>query len=69
MVRKPARSKPGRANLVDPEQRRQLIEACAFFRADRFRPVEPGHYRRQDLQDAEADIDSVLGRRGKRRKR
>ena len=45
---------------VDAEQRRHLIECCAFFRAEHFRPTQPGRYRKQDLRDAMADIDTVL---------
>ena len=52
---------------VDPEQRRHLIECCAFFRADHFREVQPGRYREQDLRDAAADIDAVLDARGVKR--
>jgi hypothetical protein len=47
---------------VDVHERRHLIEACAFFRADRFRPAEPGSYREQDLKDVAAEIDAVLAR-------
>lgn len=47
---------------VQAEERRHLIEACAFFRADHFRPAEPGAYRQQDLEDAAAEIDGVLKR-------
>ena len=39
-----ARAKPA----VDAEARRHLIEACAFFHADRFRPAEPGCYRQRN---------------------
>jgi len=45
---------------VDDEQRRHLIECCAFFRAGQFRDVEPGRCRRQDIQAATADIDAVI---------
>jgi len=45
---------------VDEEQRRHLIECCAFFRANRFRPVRPGEYRKEDLLEAEARIDAIL---------
>jgi hypothetical protein len=45
---------------VDEEQRRHLIECCAFFNAIRFRPARPGEYRRQDLLEAEARIDAIL---------
>jgi len=57
----PAAVKPA----VDAEARRHLIEACAFFHADRFRPAEPGSYRQQDLAEAAAEIDTVLRRKGR----
>jgi hypothetical protein len=70
---KPARLRAGCAPrarlLVDEEQRRHLIEACAFFRAERFRECEPGCYREQDLRAAASEIDAVirpLRKRGKR---
>ncbi len=47
---------------VDAEERKHLVEACAFFRADHFRAADPGHLRQQDRDDAAADIDAVLGR-------
>lgn len=47
---------------VAADERRHLIEACAFFRADHFRPAEPGEYRKQDLRDVAAEIDAVLKR-------
>lgn len=58
---------PAPAVSVDDEQRRHLIECCAFFRAQRFRESGPGQYREQDLHEAEADIDSVLGAVWKRK--
>ncbi|MDH3286910.1 MAG: hypothetical protein OEP48_04175 [Betaproteobacteria bacterium] len=57
---------------VGADERRHLIEACAFFRADHFRPAEPGCYRQQDLKEAAAEIDAILkrgGRKGKGMKR
>ena len=51
---------------VDADARRHLIEACAFFHADRFRRAEPGCYRQQDVAEAAAEIDAVLKRRGHR---
>ena len=57
----------GRAKpAVDADVRRHLIEACAFFHADHFRPAEPGGYREQDLAEAAAEIDAVLQRRGRK---
>lgn len=47
---------------VDEEQRRRMVECCAFFNAVRFRAARPGDYRRQDLLDAEARIDAILER-------
>lgn len=57
----PAAAKPA----VDAEARRHLIEACAFFHADRFRPADGVNYRQQDLADAAAEIDTVLKRKGR----
>lgn len=53
---------------VDRDERRHLIEACAFFRADHFRPAEPGSCREQDLKEAAAEIDTVLKRGGRKGK-
>ncbi|MBI3044692.1 MAG: hypothetical protein HYY78_17890 [Betaproteobacteria bacterium] len=55
--------------MVDDAQRRRLIECCAFFRAERFRAAEPGHFREQDWRAAAADIDAVLRPARKRKKR
>jgi hypothetical protein len=52
--------------VVDADERRHLIEACAFFRADHFRPAEPGCYREQDVAEAAAEIDAVLKRGGRK---
>lgn len=78
-ARKPARSKLGGANVgsqlcacgvrVNDEERLHLINACAFFMADRFRAAEPGSIREQDVRKAAADVDAALKRRGKRKKR
>lgn len=52
------------------EERQHLVEACAFFHADQFRPAAPGSVRAQDLKNAAAEIDAVLKRRiGRSRKR
>lgn len=48
---------------VDAEAREHLVEACAFFRADRFREADPAHLRTQDRKDAAVKIDAVLARR------
>ncbi len=56
-----------RAKLaVDADARRHLVEACAFFHADHFRPAEPGCYREQDVAEAAAEIDAVLKRGGRK---
>ena len=78
-VRKPARIKAaiaaggpllcGCGVRVDEEERRHLIDACAFFRAERFRRVEPGSIREQDVRKAATDIDAALKGRGKPKKR
>lgn len=61
---------PAAAIEVDEEQRRHLIECCAFFRAQRFRDSGPDQYRKQDLRTAAAEIDSVIRpARGKKKKR
>ena len=62
-----ARNPSGRV-LVEEEQRKHLIEDCAYFRAARFRPDGPGGYRKQDLQGAAAAIDAVIKPRRARRK-
>lgn len=64
----PARA-PGEGVAVDEEERRHLIEDCAFFRADHFREAEPGGYRNQDLRAAAAAIDAAIRRPRKGRKR
>jgi hypothetical protein len=78
-ARKAARARRGKAAApaagpsfrvaVDEEQRRRLIECCAFFRAVLFREVAPGCFRKQDLQQAEADIDAIIKSPRKSRKR
>jgi hypothetical protein len=47
---------------VDEEQRRRLAECCAFFMAARYRPRNPGGYRRQDLLEAGSRIDAIIGK-------
>ncbi len=54
---------------VDEEQRRRLIECCAFFRAQRFREAAPGRYRGEDLRSAASAIDSVIRPARKRKGR
>lgn len=60
---------PRPAVRVDEEQRRHLIECCAFFTAQRFREAAPGGYREQDLRAAADAIDSVIGPARKRKRR
>ncbi len=60
---------PVPAVSVDEEQRRRLIECCAFFRALRFREVAPGRYRDEDVRAAANAIDSVIKPARKRKKR
>jgi hypothetical protein len=77
-VRKPARIKAATAAggsrlcgcgvRVDDEERRHLVNACAFFRAERFRMAEPGSIREQDVRKAAADVDAALKGRGKPKK-
>jgi hypothetical protein len=69
------RKRAGRAQrLMGPcvldisiDQRRCLIEDLAYFRAVRYRRLEPGNYRKQDLAAAEAEIETVLERYAKRK--
>lgn len=70
-------SKPGAARrgktaemkvVVGEEERRHLVEDCAFFRAARFRAATPGSYREQDLEAAAAAIDAAIKPDRKRRK-
>jgi len=55
--------------VVDGEERRHLVDACAFFRAEQFRMAEPGSIREQDVRKAAADVDAVLKGRAKLKKR
>jgi len=54
---------------VDAEERLHLINACAFFRADRFRAAEPGSVRGADVQKAARDVDAALQKREKSKQR
>ena len=78
-VRKPARIKAATATgglrhcgygvRVDDEERRHLIDACAFFRAEHFRMAEPGSIREQDVRKAAADVEAALkGRRSSKKR-
>lgn len=51
------------AVTVDADARRHLITACAFFRADRYREVEPATVREADYAAAARDVDAVIGRK------
>ena len=52
--------KPKAAMVVARNECRSLIEDVAFFRAARFRAVEPGKCRAEDRCAAEAEIKAVL---------
>jgi len=54
---------------IDEEQRRHLIECCAFFRARHFRECGPDRYRKEDLRAAQAEIDKVIRSARERKKR
>ena len=69
-ARRKGRATRGRAPVtIDAEERRHLIEACAFFRADHFRQAEPGSIRSADMRAAATDVDAILGapRRGRKK--
>lgn len=70
IARKSSKRRRPVAIAVDEDQRRHLIEDCAFFRAEHYREARPGEVRELDRQAVAADIDAALGaRRGRRRKR
>jgi hypothetical protein len=54
---------------VDADERLHLINACAFFRAERFRAANPGSIRGEDVRKAARDVDTALKRRRKAKKR
>jgi hypothetical protein len=63
---------PGKAPVsvtVNGEERRHLIEDCAFFRAEQFREAEPGHIREQDKEAAAAVIDAAIRAARKKNKK
>ena len=78
-VRRPARVKPATASgegrlcgcglRVDDDERLHLINACAFFRAERFREADPASIRGEDVRKAARDVDAVLKGRRKSKKR
>ena len=49
---------------ITPDERKHLIEDVAFFRAERYRKVDEGEYRKQDRREAEADITEVFKEHG-----
>jgi len=54
---------------VDDDERLHLINACAFFRAERFRAADPASIRGEDVRKAAREVDAVLQRRKKPKKR
>jgi len=54
---------------VDDEERLHLINACAFFRAERFRAAKPGTVRSEDVRKAAKNVDAALQGRRRSRKR
>jgi hypothetical protein len=54
---------------VDDEERLHLINACAFFRVGRFRAADPASIRGDDVRKAAREVDAVLQRRKKPKKR
>lgn len=54
---------------VDADERLHLINACAFFRAERFRAAAPGTIRGEDVRKAARDVDIALkGRRSPKKR-
>jgi len=54
---------------VDAEERLHMINACAFFRAERFRIADPGSIRGEDVRKAAKDVDAALkGRRSSKKR-
>ena len=54
---------------VDAEERLHLINACAFFRAERYREADPESIRGEDVQKAARDVDAALRGRKRSKKR
>jgi hypothetical protein len=68
----PAASEPalcGCGVRVDADERLHLINACAFFRAERFREADPASIRAADVRKAARDVDAALSGRPGSRKR
>lgn len=69
-VRRPVRARAATATgeprlcgcglRVDDDERLHLINACAFFRADRFRAADPASIRGEDVRRAARDVDAAL---------
>jgi len=60
---KPAAGRGRKAPLIiTAEQRGHLIEDAAFFRAERYRKVEPGQCREEDRCEAAAELETVIKR-------
>lgn len=78
-VRKPERARTKAATgeprlcgcgvRVDAEERLHLINACAFFRAERFREADPGSIRGEDVRKAAREVDAALQGRRRSKKR
>ena len=78
-ARRPARGRAATASggarlcgcglRVDDDERLHLINACAFFRAERFRAADPASIRGEDVRKAAREVDAVLRRRKKPKKR
>jgi hypothetical protein len=54
---------------VDEDERLHLIRACAFFRAEHYRDADPASIRGEDVRKAAREVDAVLQRRRKTKKR
>jgi hypothetical protein len=62
---RPPRARAGRVVEATAEEKHHLVEDIAYFRAERYRNVEPGKYREEDRLRAESEIKAVLRRRRK----
>lgn len=51
--------------VITSDQRQCLIEDVAYFHAERYRRIEPGDYRQQDIAAAEARIETAIARYSK----
>ena len=66
LKRKPAACGTRKPIEVGAEERIRLIEACAYFRADRHRPTAPDCFREQDRREVALEIDAVITKKRKR---